>query len=148
MISELQGGMVTEADEIHMPLDPGQLVAHSAVDVHIMLRAGQGEQRPVLAGRCTTHHLRPNGIIVVVRPQLVANRPPPVKRSDAVHVRLKRSQNETMELDGVVSWVRPKAFLPSGLAVSLIGITFEGDPDERVLEVTTFLSRHSVTPNE
>ena len=67
---------------------------------------------------------------------------------DAVRVRLKRSQNEAMEVDGVVSWVRPKAFLPSGLAVSLVGVTFDGDPDERVLEVTTFLSRQSVTPLE
>jgi hypothetical protein len=116
--------------------------------VQMTLRSGQGEQRPLLAGRCTTHHLRPNGVIVVVRPQLVANRPAPVKRSDEVHVRLKRSQGETMEVDGVVSWVRPKAFLPSGLAVSLVGITFDGDPDERVLEITTFLSRHSVTPEQ
>ncbi len=139
---------MAEDDEIRMPADPGHLVAHSAVDVQIMLRTGQGEQRPLLAGRCTTHHLRPNGVIVVVRPQLVANRPPPVKRADAVHVRLKRSQNETMEVDGVVSWVRPKAFLPSGLAVSLVGVTFDGDPDERVLEVTTFLSRQSLTPLE
>lgn len=139
---------MTEVDEIRMPPEPGHLVAHSAVDVQMTLRSGQGEQRPLLSGRCTTHHLRPNGVIVVVRPQLVANRPAPVKRTDAVHVRLKRSQGETMEVDGVVSWVRPKAFLPSGLAVSLVGVTFDGDPDERVLEVTTFLSRHSVTPEE
>lgn len=137
---------MAEGDEIRMPAEPGHLVAHSAVDVQMTLRAGQSEQRPLLAGRCTTHHLRPNGVIVVVRPQLVANRPPPVKRGDAVHVRLKRSQDETMEVDGVVSWVRPKAFLPSGLAVSLVGVTFDGDPDDRVLEVTTFLSRQSLTP--
>src|SRR5215471_13727183 len=113
---------MAEAEEIRMPEDPGRLIAHSAVDVLMTLRPGQGEQRPLLAGRCTTHHLRPNGVIVVVRPQLVANRPTPVKRTDPVHVRLKRSQDETMEVDGVVSWVRPKAFLPSGLAVSLVGI--------------------------
>lgn len=148
MISEQQGGTVTEIDEIRMPPEPGHLVAHSAVDVQMTLKSGHGEQRPLLAGRCTTHHLRPNGVIVVVRPQLVANRPAPVKRADAVHVRLKRSQGETMEVGGVVSWVRPKAFLPSGLAVSLVGVTFDGDPDERVLEITAFLSRHSVTPEE
>jgi hypothetical protein len=139
---------MAEADEIRMPEEPGRLMAHSAVDVLMTLRTGQGEERPLLAGRCTTHHLRPNGVIVVVRPQLVANRPTPVKRSDAVHVRLKRSQDETLQADGVVSWVRAKAFLPSGLAVSLIGITFDGDPDERVFEVTAFLSRKSATPPE
>jgi hypothetical protein len=139
---------MAEADEIRMPEEPGRLIAHSAVDVLMTLRAGQGEQRSLLAGRSTTHHLRPNGVIVVVRPQLVANRPQPVKRSDAVHVRLKRSQDETLEADGVVSWVRAKAFLPSGLAVSLIGITFDGDPDERVFEVTAFLSRKSALPPE
>jgi len=137
---------MADVDEIRMPEEPGRLMAHSAVDVQMMLRTPQGEERPLLAGRCTTHHLRPNGVIVVVRPQLVANKLPPVKRADAVHVRLRRSQNETMEVDGVVSWVRPKAFLPSGLAVSLVGITFDGDPDERVFEVTAFLSRQSVTP--
>ena len=137
---------MADVDEIWMPEEPGRLMAHSAVDVQMMLRTPQGEERPLLAGRCTTHHLRPNGVIVVVRPQLVANKLPPVKRADAVHVRLRRSQNETMEVDGVVSWVRPKAFLPSGLAVSLVGITFDGDPDERVFEVTAFLSRQSVTP--
>ncbi len=139
---------MADVDEIRMPEEPGRLMAHSAVDVQMMLRTPQGEERPLLAGRCTTHHLRPNGVIVVVRPQLVANKLPPVKRADAVHVRLRRSQNETMEVDGVVSWVRPKAFLPSGLAVSLVGITFDGDPDERVFDVTAFLSRQSVTPPE
>ena len=139
---------MVEVDEIRMPEDPGRLIAHTAVDVLMTLRTGQGEERPLLAGRCTTHHLRPNGVIVVVRPQLVANRPQPLKRSDTVHVRLKRSQNETMEVDGVVSWVRAKAFLPSGLAVSLIGVTFDGDPDERVFEVTAFLSRQSAAPPE
>ena len=139
---------MAEADEIRMPEEPGRLMAHSAVDVLMTLRTGQGEERPLFAGRCTTHHLRPNGVIVVVRPQLVANRPPPVKRSDVVHVRLKRSQDETLQANGVVSWVRAKAFLPSGLAVSLIGITFDGDPDERVFEVTAFLSRKSATPPE
>ena len=137
---------MAEVDEIRMPEEPGRLMAHSAVDVLMTLRTGQGEERPLLAGRCTTHHLRPNGVIVVVRPQLVANRSQPVKRSDAVHVRLKRSQDEKLEADGVVSWVRAKAFLPSGLAVSLIGITFDGDSDERVFEVTAFLSRKSATP--
>ena len=139
---------MTEVDEIRMPAEPAHLVAHTAVDVQVTARMAHGDQRPLLAGRCTTHHLRPNGVIVVVRPQLVANRPAPVKRADPVHVRLKRSQDETLEADGVVSWVRPRAFLPSGLAVSLIGITFDGDPDERVLEVTTFLSRQSVSPPE
>jgi len=139
---------MVEVDEIRMPEDPGRLIAHGAVDVLMTLRTGQGEERPLLVGRCTTHHLRPNGVIVVVRPQLVANRSQPVKRADTVHVRLKRSRDETLEANGVVSWVRAKAFLPSGLAVSLIGITFDGDPDERVFEVTAFLSRQSAAPPE
>jgi hypothetical protein len=148
VISEKSRGRMTEVDEIRMPEEPGRLMAHSAVDVLMMLRGSQRDDRPLLAGRCTTHYLRPNGVIVVVRPQLVANRSAPVKRADSVHVKLKRSQNETMEVDGVVSWVRPKAFLPSGLAVSLVGITFDGDPDERVFEITVFLSRQSLTPPE
>ncbi|HEX4334422.1 MAG TPA: hypothetical protein VH062_00835 [Polyangiaceae bacterium] len=139
---------MTDANEIRMPEEPSRLVAHSAVEVLMTLQRSQGDSRPLLTGRCTTHHLRPNGVIVVVRPQLVAKGPTPVKRADAVHVRLKRSQNETMDVDGVVSWLRARAFLPSGLAVSLIGITFDGDPDERVFEVTEFLSRQSLTPPE
>jgi hypothetical protein len=135
-----------EVDEIRMPEEPGRLMAHSAVDVLMMLRTGQAEERPLLAGRCTTHYLRPNGVIVVVRPQLIANRPAPAKRGDIVHVRLKRTLNETMEASGVVSWVRAKAFLPSGLAVSLIGVTFDGDPDERMGEVVAFLARQSAAP--
>src|SRR5206468_880982 len=108
----------------------------------------QNEEKPLLAGRCTTHYIRPNGVIIVVRPQLVAGRPTPVKRPDAVRVRLRRSQNETLEADGAVSWVRPKAFLPSGQAVSFIGVTFEGDPDERALELAAFLARASAPPIE
>ncbi len=139
---------MAEADEIRMPDEPGRLMAHSPVDVLLTLRTTQGEERPLLAGRCMTPHLRPNGAIVVVRPQLPANRLPPVKRSDAVHVRLRRSQQEALDADGTVSWVRAKAFLPSGLAVSLIGVTFDGDPDERALEVAAFLARQSITPPE
>jgi hypothetical protein len=137
---------MTEVDEIRMPDEPGRLMAHSAVDVLMTLRSGQGEERPLLAGRCTTHHLRPNGVIVIVRPQLVANKPPPTKRGDFVHVRLRRSQDETFDEDGVVSWVRAKAFLPSGLAVSLIGVTFGGDSDERIGPVLAFLARQSAAP--
>ena len=62
-------------------------------------------------------------------------------------MRLKRSQAEILEADGTVSWVRPKAFLPSGLAVSLVGVTFDWDAEERVLEVAAFLARQSVPPS-
>jgi hypothetical protein len=51
-----------------------------------------------------------------------------------------------IEGDGVVSWVRPKAFLPSGQAVSLVGVTFSWDAEEKVLEVAAFLSRQSQPP--
>ena len=137
-----------EAEEIRMPDEPGRLMAHSSVDVTLTLRTSHGEEKPLLAGRCTTHYVRPNGVIIEVRPQLVAGRPAPVKRPDLVHVRLRRSQNETLEADGVVSWVRPKAFLPSGQAVSFIGVTFDGDPDERALELAAFLARASAPPVE
>jgi hypothetical protein len=139
---------MAEAEEIRMPEEPGRLMAHASVDVMLTLRTAQGEARPLLAGRTTTHYIRPNGVIIVVRPQIAAGRLPPVKRPDAVHVRLKRSQNELLEADGVVSWVRAKAFLPSGLAVSFIGVTFEGDPDERALELAAFLARPSAPPIE
>ena|SRR5689334_3228044 len=137
-----------EGEEIRMPDEPGRLTAHSSVDVTLTLRTSHGEEKPLLAGRCTSQYIRPNGVIIAVRPQLVAGRPTPVKRSDLVHVRLRRSQNETLEADGVVSWVRPKAFLPSGQAVSFIGVTFEGDPDERALELAAFLARVSAPPVE
>jgi hypothetical protein len=136
-----------EPEEIRIPDEPARLLQHAPVDVLITLRAAQGEERTVLAGRCTTPHLRPNGTIVVVRPQLDAGRMPPLKRADTVRVRLKRSGNEVLEADGVVSWVRPKAFLPSGQAVSLVGVTFSWDADERVLEVAAFLARPSLPPS-
>jgi hypothetical protein len=135
-----------EPEEIRMPDEPARLLQHAPVDVLITLRAAQGEERTVLAGRCTTQHLRPNGVIVVVRPQFDAGRTPPLKRADAVRVRLKRSGSEVIEGDGVVSWVRPKAFLPSGQAVSLVGVTFSWDAEEKVLEVAAFLSRQSQPP--
>jgi hypothetical protein len=137
---------MAESEEIRMPDEPGRLLQHSPIDVLLTLRSGQGEERPVLAGRCTTPHLRPNGVIVVVKPQLPGNALPPVKRSDRVRVKLRRSHDEALEGEGTVSWVRPKAFLPSGLAVSLIGVTFDWDAEERVLEVAAFLSRKSAPP--
>jgi len=136
-----------EPEEIRMPDDPARLLQHAPVDVLITLRAAQGEERTVLAGRCTTPHLRPNGAIVVVRPQLDVGRAPPLKRADVVHVRLKRSGDEVLDGDGVVSWVRPKAFLPSGQAVSLVGVTFSWDAEEKVFEVAAFLSRPSLPPS-
>ncbi|HVU03212.1 MAG TPA: hypothetical protein VHE30_15735 [Polyangiaceae bacterium] len=138
---------MTEADEIRMPDEPARLLQHAPVDVLITLRTAQGESKPVLGGRCSTPHVRPNGLIAVVKPPFDAGRVPPLKRAEAVHVRLKRSREELLEADGVVSWVRPKAFLPSGQSVTLVGITFEWDPEEHVLEVAAFLSRASVPPS-
>lgn len=136
-----------ERDEIRMPEEPAKLLQHAPIDVMLAVRSGQGEERPVLGGRCTTPHLRPNGVIVVVKPQVAHGQALPVKRADAVRVRLRRSQNESLETDGTVSWVRPKAFLPSGLAVSLVGITFDWDAAENALEVAAFLARPSVPPS-
>jgi hypothetical protein len=142
----VKGAKMAEPEEIRMPDEPARLIQHSPIDVIVTLRTGQREERPVLAGRCTTPHLRPTGVIIVVRPQLDANRLPPVRRSDSVRVRLKRSLDELLEADGTVSWVRPKAFLPSGLAVSLVGVTFDWDAEEHVLEVAAFLARQSFAP--
>jgi hypothetical protein len=142
----VKGANMPESEEIRMPDEPARLIQHSSVDVLVTLRSGQGEERSVLAGRCTSPHVRPNGVIIVVRPQLDAGRMPPVKRADKVRVRLKRSQAEILEGEGTVSWVRPKAFLPSGLAVSLVGVTFDWDAEERALEIAAFLARESLVP--
>jgi hypothetical protein len=135
-----------EHEEIRMPEEPGRLNAHAPVEVLLRIRTSQGEERPVLIGRTSTPYLRPNGAIVVVRPPFDANRMPPLKRADNLRANFRRSQNEIFEAMGTVSWVRPKAFLPSGLAVSFIGITFDGDPDDRALELAAFLSRESLMP--
>jgi hypothetical protein len=137
---------LADAEEIRMPDEPARLIQHGPVDVLLSLRSAHGERRPVLAGRSTTQHLRPNGAILVIRPQLTTM--PPVKRGDSVHAKFRRSQSEMLDADATVSWVRPKAFLPSGLAVSLIGVTFDWDPMERELEVAAFLSRQSLVPTE
>jgi hypothetical protein len=64
-----------------------------------------------------------------------------LKRGDTVRLRLKRTaQSVPLETTATVTWVRPRAFLPSGLAVSLVGFTFEWDPDEMALEVAAFLA--------
>ena len=133
-------------EEIQAPEEPARLVQHEPVDVLLTHRRSQGEERTVLAGRSSTQHLRPNGAIVIVRPPFEPARPSPVKRGDAVHARFKRTGRVPLEAEGVVSWIRPKAFLPSGLAVSLVGITFDWDPDEMGLEVAAFLARHSLRP--
>jgi hypothetical protein len=142
----MKGTAMAESEEIRMPDEPGRLIQHSPVDSLLTLRTGQGEERAVLAGRCTTQHLRPNGAILVVRPPFAAGAPPPLKRTDSVRVKFRRPHEEPIEADGVVSWVRPKAFLPSGLSVSLIGITFDWDAEEMALEIAAFLARQSLAP--
>ena len=133
-------------EEIRMPDDPARLVLHSPVDVLFVLSTLAGEERSVLAGRCMTPHLRPNGAIVVIRPPLDAARGAPIKRTDSVRARFRRS-GETLEASGIVSWVRPKAFLPSGLAVSLVGVTFEGDAEAMALEIAAFLGKAEGPPS-
>ena len=119
-----------------MPEEPGALNRHEAVSVTLTLVTPQGE-KPALVGRTVTQHLRPNGTIVQVRPLL--QRPFAVKRGDAVTVRLSRGLKEPLHTNGEVSWVRERAFMPSGLAVSLVGVTFAWDADEMALEVAAFL---------
>jgi hypothetical protein len=133
-------------EEIRMPDEPARFVQHQPVDVLMTLSTSVGEEKTVLAGRCTTPHLRPNGAIVVVRPPLDATRSPPLKRADPVRARFRKS-GETLEARGSVSWVRPKAFLPSGLSVSLVGVTFDGDSEAMELEVAAFLGTADVPPS-
>ena len=130
-----------------MPDEPARLVQHDFVEVWMSLLTSQGEQRSLLAGRCTSPHLRPNGAIIVVRPPFDAGRPP-VRRGDGVTARFKRSLGELLDASGKVSWIRPKAFLPSGLAVSLVGVTFDWDAEEHALELAAFLSRKSAAPSD
>ncbi len=128
-----------------MPDEPARLVQHGPVDCLLTLRTAQGEERVVLAGRCTTQHLRPNGAILVIRPPFGSGGQP-VKRTDAVRVKFRRSGRVELEANGIISWVRPKAFLPSGLSVSLAGVTFDWDAEEMALEVAAFLAQPSIVP--
>ena len=105
---------MAEREEIRMPEEPARLIQHGPIDVLITLSLPSGEARAVLQGRTSTQHLRANGVIVAVRPPLDASRMPPLRRSDAVCTRFRRS-GESLEATGVVSWVRTKAvFLPTG----------------------------------
>ncbi len=133
-----------ELEEIRMPEEPARLVQHGPVDALVSIRSSRGEERVVLGGRTTTQHLRPNGAIVVVRPQFGAGQTP-LKRNDLVKIVFRRS-GATLDALGVVSWLRPKAFLPSGLAVSLVGVTFDWDADEMALDVAAFLARPTSPP--
>lgn len=134
-----------ELDEIRMPDEPARLVQHGPIDALLSIRTPRGDERVVLGGRTTTQYLRPNGAIVIVRPQFSAGQVPPLKRSDFVKIVFRRSA-ETLDALGVVSWLRPKAFLPSGLAVSLVGVTFEWDPEEMALPVAAFIARPTLPP--
>jgi hypothetical protein len=137
---------LAQREEIRMPDEPARLVQHQSVDVLMTLETAAGDERTVLAGRCTTPHLRPNGAIVVVRPPLDAARAAPLKRADTVRARFRKA-GETLEASGSISWIRPKAFLPSGLSVSFVGVTFDGDNEAMELEVAAFLSKADGPPS-
>lgn len=134
---------MTESEEIRMPDDPSRLVQHGPIAVRLTLLTRKGERRPVLGGRCTTHHLRPNGAIVEIRPQIAPPSPLPLKRRDTVEVELKLMNQPPLRSGAEVSWVRPKAFLPNGLAVSLVGLTFDWNPGDMALEVAAFVTNAS-----
>ena len=128
----------TAPQQIKFPERSGDLIQHQPVHVAVALVTPRGE-RPVLCGRSTTTHLKPEGTILQIRPQL--QRPWPVRRGDQVTLRMSHSaQQPPLEVTGQVSWVRDRAFLPSGLAVSLVGVTFGWDTDEMALEVAAFLA--------
>ena len=130
--------MDTASDQIQFPERPADLIQHRPVHVAVALLTPKGE-RPVLAGRSSTTHLRPEGAILQIRPQF--QRPWPVRRGDQVILRLSNSpQQPPLEVSGQVSWVRDRAFLPSGVAVSLVGVTFGWDADQMALEVAAFLA--------
>ena len=123
---------------IRFPEQSADLIQHQPVHVALALVTPKGD-RPVLAGRSSTTHLKPEGAILQIRPQL--QRPWPVRRGDQVTLRMSSSaQQPPLEVSGQISWVRDRAFLPSGLAVSLVGVTFGWDPDEMALEVAAFLA--------
>ncbi len=130
------GATLQNHSEIEFP-DPSKLVAHKPITVAVFLITPQGD-RPVMAGRSTSTHIRPNGAILQVRPQIT--RPWPVKRNDEVKLRMSRGTDQPPLVgSGKVSWVRDRAFMPSGLAVSMVGVTFDWDPTEMALEVAAFL---------
>ena len=118
-----------QTEEIKFPEHAGDLVQHAPVHVAVGLVTPQGD-RPILSGRSTTTHLRPEGAILQVRPPM--QRPWPVRRGDRVVLRISKSATEPpLEASGCVSWVRDRAFMPSGLAVSLVGITFDSEPEPK-----------------
>ena len=128
---------MTDEHGIQFPDSPADLAQHEPVNVAMFLVSGKAE-RPVLAGRSLTTYLRPNGAIVQIRPQI--KRPWPIKMNDELRVRFsKGAQSEPLFANAQVSWVRERAFMPSGLAVTFVGITFDWDPDEMALEVAAFL---------
>jgi hypothetical protein len=110
-------------NEIEFPSEPGALVLHELLHVAASLVTPQGE-RPLLAGRLATSHVRPTGVILHVRPPL--QRPWPVKRGDRLLLRMSRAADRApLDTSGFVSWVRERAYLPSGVGVSFIGVTFD-----------------------
>lgn len=118
-----------QTEEIRFPEHAGDLVQHAPVHVAVGLVTPQGD-RPVLAGRLTSTHLRREGAILQVRPPM--KRPWPLRRGDHVVLRISKSPSQPrLEATAHVSWVRERAFMPSGVAVSLVGITFDSEPKPR-----------------
>lgn len=125
--------------EIEFPAESGRLVLHEPLHVAAALVTPQGE-RPVLAGRLSSSHVRPIGTILNVRPPM--QRPWPVKRGDRLVLRMTPSAGKApLETSGVVSWVRERAYLPSGVGVSFVGVTFEAGADLLGGEVARLLER-------
>jgi hypothetical protein len=119
-----------QTEEIKFPERSGDLVQHAPVAVAVGLVTLQGD-RPVLAGRSTSTYLRREGAILQVRPPM--QRPWPLRRGDRVVLRISKSATEPpLKATGCISWVRDRAFMPNGLAVSLVGITFDSEPRPKV----------------
>lgn len=121
-----------------IPSRADELVEHEALHVAMSLVTSKGDMLK-LAGRTVTTRLRPEGMIVQARPPFT--RPWPLRRGDPVNVRLSRSPGRPpLEASGSVAWVRERAYLPSGLAVSLIGVIFDWDPEAVALDVAAFIA--------
>lgn len=115
-----------------------ELVQHEPVTVALTV-VKDGKSNLVLAGRTHSSHIRPAGAVIHTRPPI--RRPWPARRGDEVSLRMtRRAEAPPLIAPGEVAWVRERAFMPNGMAVSFIGVAFSWNPEEMALEVAAFLA--------
>lgn len=127
---------------VEFPADVKDLRRHA--QLYTAIRLVSAVQKPateteVLAGRCHTRHLLPTGTIVEVKPPMTS--PFALKRNDVVKLRIVREIDDVMHVPGTVSWVRPKVFLPDGVAVSCVGVDFDVLAADVVRALERFIER-------